>query len=92
MEMRPKLRDASGESLTFTSMSSKLGEGWRSLDGKSRQRFETMASNDRDRYYQEMTVYNNAQKNSGEAARTVTPVPPPSCSTTTSDNVDAAFI
>ena len=89
MEMRPKIgQDVSGSN-RGRDIASKLGEGWRSLSVESRQRYETMASKDRERYYQEMTVYNNAQKNNGEAARTVTPPPP--C-TTTSANVDAAFI
>ena len=89
MEMRPKIgQDVSGSN-RGRDIASKLGEGWRSLSVESRQRYETMASKDRERYYQEMTVYKNAQKNNGEAARTVTPPPP--C-TTTSANVDAAFI
>lgn len=89
MEMRPKIgQDVSGSN-RGRDIASKLGEGWRSLSVESRQRYETMASKDRERYYREMTVYKNAQKNNGEAARTVTPPPP--C-TTTSANVDAAFI
>ena len=90
MEMRPKIgQDVSGSN-RGRDIASKLGEGWRSLSVESRQRYETMASHDRERYYKEMTVYNaHAQKNNGEAARTVTPPPP--C-TTTSANVDAAFI